>query len=169
MSGTFYPPLTSKETTRLRSRHVSRLVRHASAVMHVGIANPRWRGKRSIMGIENYVSEIAFISLGPNELTELVDFPIMPWKPPLFQFCIAPANRSTTVIISHKVFHGWELSLKRIVLSFSTKWTTPRREQGAEVSWNVWELVNWNNFYPLWQWGRFVKKEKSGQYEKCVV
>ena len=28
-------------------RHASRHVRHVRAVMHVGIANPRWRGKRS--------------------------------------------------------------------------------------------------------------------------
>ena len=33
MPGTFSPPLTSMETAR--------------AVMHIGIANPRWRGKRS--------------------------------------------------------------------------------------------------------------------------
>ena len=38
MPGTFSLPLTSKVTTWLR---------HTRAVMHVGIANPRWRGKRS--------------------------------------------------------------------------------------------------------------------------
>ena len=32
---------------RSRSRQASRHVRHASVVMHVGIANPQWRGKRS--------------------------------------------------------------------------------------------------------------------------
>ena len=31
----------------LRSMHASRYVRHASVVMHVGIADPRWQGKRS--------------------------------------------------------------------------------------------------------------------------
>ena len=41
------PPPTSKETAFKRTRHASRHVRHARAVMHVGIANPRWRGKRS--------------------------------------------------------------------------------------------------------------------------
>ena len=46
-SGTFSPPPISKETTSWRSRHASRHVRHARAVMHVRIANPRWRGKRS--------------------------------------------------------------------------------------------------------------------------
>ena len=45
--GTFSPPPTSKETASQRSRHASRHVRHARAVMHVGITNPRWRGKRS--------------------------------------------------------------------------------------------------------------------------
>ena len=43
----FPPPPTLKETASLRSRHASRHVRHARAVMHVGIAHKRWRGKRS--------------------------------------------------------------------------------------------------------------------------
>ena len=38
------PPPTSKETAGERSRYASRSVRHARAVLHVGIANPRWRG-----------------------------------------------------------------------------------------------------------------------------
>ena len=37
---------TSKETASLWSRHARRHVRHARAVMHVGIANPRLRWKR---------------------------------------------------------------------------------------------------------------------------
>ena len=47
MPGTFSPPSTSKETASERSRRASRHVRHARAVMHVGIANARWREKRS--------------------------------------------------------------------------------------------------------------------------
>ena len=47
MSGTFSPPPSSKETASYRPRHASRHVRPARAVMHVRIANPRWRGKRS--------------------------------------------------------------------------------------------------------------------------
>ena len=47
MTGRFSRAPTSKETTSYRSRLASRLVRHARAVMHVGIANPRWQGKRS--------------------------------------------------------------------------------------------------------------------------
>ena len=38
--GTFSPPPTSKETVIKRSRHASRHMRHAGAVMHVGIDNP---------------------------------------------------------------------------------------------------------------------------------
>ena len=45
--GTFSPPPTSKETASWGSRHASLHVRHARAVMHVGIANLWWRGKRS--------------------------------------------------------------------------------------------------------------------------
>ena len=37
---------TSKETASYRSRHASRHVRHARAVMHVGIVYSRWWGKR---------------------------------------------------------------------------------------------------------------------------
>ena len=47
MPGTFPPPPTSKETVSWRSQHASQHVHHARAVMHVGIANPRWRRKRS--------------------------------------------------------------------------------------------------------------------------
>ena len=41
------PTPTPKETGWLRSQHGSRHVHYVRAVMHVGIANPRWRGKRS--------------------------------------------------------------------------------------------------------------------------
>ena len=44
---TFSPPPISKESARQRSRHASRYVRHARAVMHAGVANPWWRGKHS--------------------------------------------------------------------------------------------------------------------------
>ena len=47
MPGTFSPPTTSTETASKRFRHASRHVRDACAVIHVGIANSRWRGKRS--------------------------------------------------------------------------------------------------------------------------
>ena len=47
LPGTFPPPPTSKETASKRSRHASRHVCDARAVMHVGIANPGWRGKHS--------------------------------------------------------------------------------------------------------------------------
>ena len=43
MPGTFSPPPT-KETASFLSWHASRHVRHARAVMHAGIANPRKRG-----------------------------------------------------------------------------------------------------------------------------
>ena len=45
--GTSSTPRTSRETASLRSRHASRHVRPARAVMHVGNTYSRWRGKRS--------------------------------------------------------------------------------------------------------------------------
>ena len=47
MPRTFPSPPTSKETASYRFRHASRHVRHTLAMMHVGIATPRWRGKHS--------------------------------------------------------------------------------------------------------------------------
>ena len=44
-AGNVFPAPTSKETACYRSRHASRHVCDARAVMHVGIANPRWPGK----------------------------------------------------------------------------------------------------------------------------
>ena len=46
-AGNVSPPPTSKETASKRSRHASRHVRYARAMLHVGIAYPRGRGKRS--------------------------------------------------------------------------------------------------------------------------
>ena len=47
MPRTFPSPPTSKETASYRFRHASRHVHHTLAMMHVGIAKPRWRGKHS--------------------------------------------------------------------------------------------------------------------------
>ena len=47
MPGTFSLPPTSNETTSWRPRHASRHVRHARAVMHVGLAYSQWQRKRS--------------------------------------------------------------------------------------------------------------------------
>ena len=44
MPGTFSLSPTSKETDSYRSRNASRHMRDTRAVMHVGIANLRWRG-----------------------------------------------------------------------------------------------------------------------------
>ena len=43
----FSPPPTSEETASWWSRHAPRHVHDACAVMHAGIANLQWRGKRS--------------------------------------------------------------------------------------------------------------------------
>ena len=47
MPWTFSPSPISKQSASSRSRHASRRVCHARAVIHVGIANARWRKKRS--------------------------------------------------------------------------------------------------------------------------
>ena len=47
MPRTFSLPPTSNENARERPWHASRHVRDARALMHVGVANPRWRWKCS--------------------------------------------------------------------------------------------------------------------------
>ena len=47
MQGTFLPAPTPRVTDSYWSFHASRHVPDARAVMHVGITNPRWQGKRS--------------------------------------------------------------------------------------------------------------------------
>ena len=80
MPGTFSPPPTSKETAILRSRHASRHVRHARAVMHVGIVNPRRRGKRSRIPGGCAIRNFTYLARGPynyNFLISLSPFPII--------------------------------------------------------------------------------------------
>ena len=67
MSGMFSSPPTSKEPVSLRSRHASRHVRHVHTVMHVGIANHRWRGYRTIFVGEYHVSQTCIF--GSKNLT----------------------------------------------------------------------------------------------------
>ena len=61
----FPPPPNLKETDSERSRHASRHVRHARAVMHVGIAYPRWRGKRSRHSRRMRICNFAYLVRGP--------------------------------------------------------------------------------------------------------
>ena len=56
MPGTFSPSPTSKETASKQSRHASRHVRHARALMHVGIANRG--GGENVPGITDAILRI---------------------------------------------------------------------------------------------------------------
>ena len=61
----FPPPPISKETDSWRSRHASRHVRDARAVMHVGIAHLRWRGKRSRHSRRMCTRNFTYLARGP--------------------------------------------------------------------------------------------------------
>ena len=61
----FPRPPTSKETASYRSRHASRHVRDARAVMHVRIAYLRWWGKRSRHSQRMFTSNFTYLSRGP--------------------------------------------------------------------------------------------------------
>ena len=65
----FPPPPISKETDSWRSRHASRHVRDALAVMHVGIAHLRWRGKRSRHSRRMRTRNFTYLARGPWQLT----------------------------------------------------------------------------------------------------
>ena len=80
----FPPRPTSKETASKRSRHASRHVRHTRAVMHVGIAYPRWRGKRSRHSRRMRTRKFTYLSRGPLVLTVIITltipFHVHPWE-----------------------------------------------------------------------------------------
>ena len=61
----FPPPPISKETDSWRSRHASRHVRDARAVMYVGIAHLRWRGKRSRHSRRMRTRHFTYLARGP--------------------------------------------------------------------------------------------------------
>ena len=63
--GTLSTPSTSKETASKRSRHASRHVRDARAMMHVGITSLRWRG--NVPGIPGACAtrNFTYLSRGP--------------------------------------------------------------------------------------------------------
>ena len=61
----FPPPPISKETASYLSRHASRHVRDARAVMHVGIAYLRWRGKRPHHSRRMRTRDFAYLARGP--------------------------------------------------------------------------------------------------------
>ena len=61
----FPPSPILKEIASYRSRHASRHVRHARAVMHVGIAYPRLRGKCSRHSRRMRISNFTYLVRGP--------------------------------------------------------------------------------------------------------
>ena len=61
----FPPSPIKKNPGSLRSRHASRHVRDARAVMHVGIAHLRWWGKRSRYPRRMRTRNFAYLARGP--------------------------------------------------------------------------------------------------------
>ena len=120
MPGKFSPPPTSKETASKGSRHASRHVRDTRAVMHVGIANPRWPG--NVPGIPGacatrnftylvrgpwhaYYFSLLFVSYKCRQMDEL----LLSWKKhnapnlrvPLFQEYIDITCQQRKVLTYH--------------------------------------------------------------------
>ena len=66
----FPPPPISKKTASQRSRHASRHVRDARAVMHVGIAYLGWRGKRSRHSRRMRTRDFVYLARGPSMIID---------------------------------------------------------------------------------------------------
>ena len=79
----FPPPPISKETVSWRSRHASRHVLDARAVIHVGIAYLRWRGKRSRHSRRTRTRNFTYLARGPFQrlhgLNYLSMLPVAPF------------------------------------------------------------------------------------------
>ena len=115
MPGTFSPPLTSKETASLRSRHASRHVRHARAVMHVGITNPWWRGNVHGIPVACATHNFAYLVRGP-------------WS----SKCISSGNKSDSLrIFRNRIIHRPPVDFTRIIQGYFHSsvtfmwWTSP--------------------------------------------
>ena len=101
MPGIFSPPPTSKETAGKRSRYASRHVRHARAVMHVGITNPRWRG--NVLGIPGACATRSFTYLtrGPWTVTTRMKQQLRPMVP-VMQTFIGRRNVCQAEVVSRE-------------------------------------------------------------------
>ena len=100
MPGTFSPPPTSKELASYRSRHASRHVRGARAVMHVGIDNPRWRGKRSRHS--RRMRNPKFCVSGKRPMGHALTTPLT-----TSSSLVISNNHTSISCISHHITHGW--------------------------------------------------------------
>ena len=78
MLGTFFTPLTLKETASKQFWHALRHVRDARAVMHVGIGKPRWREKRSRQFRRMRYPQITYLVRGPLDASEPSKYKIHP-------------------------------------------------------------------------------------------
>ena len=124
--GTFSPPPTSKETTSLRPRHASRHVRDARAVMHVGIVNPRWRGKRSRhprcmrnpqFDVSGKRSMAPFIMIWRHGMEAVSAFTGHLWGESIGNRCIHQSRMDSPTHIKGPVMRGY------LTFSLSLYWT----------------------------------------------
>ena len=151
----FPPPPISKETDSWRSRHASRHVRDARAVMHVRIAHLRWRGKRSRHSQRMRTRNFTYLARGPWKLQVLHSYDISMLQQvgmffdgiaclmkvwPLFK----PRGSSGSSLMSrlHDAllvcdFQIWRCRCKQIDLHWF---------QGRQMHfWWMWSTISWTN------------------------
>ena len=130
MTGTFSLPPTSKETASYRSRHASGYVRHERVVMHVGIADPRWR--ENVPGIPGAYAtrNFAYLVSGPCRV----------------HLCDIQNNCRPIYIGNCSICYAWRLSKAFVLIYPSDQYENPRNENDRYV--NIQECV-FTNTWPF--------------------
>ena len=108
MPGMFFPPSTSKENASQRSRHASRHVRPARAVMHFGIAKrgQLFRHSRRMRNLQFYVSCRGPLKKPDDVLLACVDVSIMVIDETIKHFQLKPRPK-----LCHTFIHTYVILL----------------------------------------------------------
>ena len=115
----FPPPPISKETDSWRSRHASRHVRDARAVMHVGIAHLRWRGKRSRHSRRMRTRNFTYLARGPFIAALLPNGPFGITAGNIWKFSGRKRNRECPSLLHCS---GWDIHMEHTFIENGTIW-----------------------------------------------
>ena len=149
----FPPPPISKETVSWRSRHASRHVRDARAVMHVGIACLWWRGKRSRHSRRMRTRKFAYLARGPwNKNSFHVTGPS--WRESIETSMWRQSNEYNTRV---PVFMSWSKNVNTLIWPRSVLgdvlWTT--LNESLLITSHVRTVTSKMPFYICCDWNFF--------------
>ena len=151
-AGTFPPPQTSKQIASLRFRHASRHMHHARAVMHVGIADPRWLGK--MFPAFPAHAHTAILRIWQEAHAGMVEY-----MPQNYQYPVTTSNATFRLSAMLKcLWNVWPLVINEIKLKIHSKLYVnflPKYDFQRIVYKDTWNLRNdkviliWANHYIL--------------------